>query len=321
MPISGRLRSWAAVDDGTWTSLLLGNGSSIAISPQFSYTSLRDEANLGTDDEQLFKELETANFETVLSALRLTRIVCRQEGHGGADARQRYRDIRRALVRAVNKVHVDWTSLTTAIRRQMRAALLEFDTVYTTNYDLLAYWAVMTDRPSDFRDFFWGPDASFDPDDVSTPTGITRILYLHGALHLYAQPDGGTAKLTAGGRNLLSRMAARTSTVPLFVCEGHSRDKRIAIARSDYLSFANGEFGGDGAPLAIFGHSLGEQDAHLLPQIDKPARRVAISIMPAPPNAIIRRKAELKELLPNARLSYFDATTHPLGDPTMRAAP
>jgi len=123
----------------------------------------------------------------------------------------------------------------------MRDVLLEFDTVYTTNYDLLVYWAVMTDRPSDFRDFFWGPDASFDPDDVSTAAGVTRILYLHGALHLYTLADGGTAKLTAGGRNLLSKRSARTSTVPLFVCEGHSRDKRIAIARSDYLSFANGD--------------------------------------------------------------------------------
>jgi hypothetical protein len=117
MPLTGRLRSWSAVDDGSWASLLLGNGSSIAVSQRFSYGSLLDEANLGADDARLFKELETANFETVLSALQLARIVCRQEGHGGADARQRYLATRRALVRAVNAVHIDWTSVTTAIRR------------------------------------------------------------------------------------------------------------------------------------------------------------------------------------------------------------
>jgi hypothetical protein len=150
---------------------------------------------------------------------------------------------------------------------------------------------------------------------------VTRILYLHGALHLYTAADGSTAKLTATGKNLLARMAARTGTVPLFVCEGHTRDKRVAIARSDYLSFANGEFSADGAPLVVFGHALGEQDAHLIDHIDKPSRRVAISVMPSSPNAIIRRKAELKELLPHARLSFFDATTHPLGEPAMRVTP
>jgi hypothetical protein len=39
----------------------------------------------------------------------------------------------------------------------MRNELLRIQTVYSTNYDLLIYWSVMTDHPADFRDFFWGP--------------------------------------------------------------------------------------------------------------------------------------------------------------------
>jgi hypothetical protein len=177
----------------------------------------------------------------------------------------------------------------------------------------------MTDRSADFRDFFWGSGDSFNPDDVDVPTGVTRVLYLHGALHLYRFGEGGTAKLTARSRNLLSRIEAATSAVPLFVSEGRSQDKRVAIARSDYLSFAANEFEADDNPLVVFGHTLGEQDDHLLPAIDQPSRRVAVSVMPGNETSVIRRKAELKERLPHARLSFFDATTHPLGDPSMRA--
>lgn len=300
-------------------SLLLGNGSSIAVWPDFAYSSLLDQAHLSRSDRRLFSTLGTSNFESVLRALHLAEIVCRQEGHDDRDARRRYRAVRRALVRGVNSVHIGWSWVGVSIRRQMRNEMLRFRTVYSTNYDLLVYWAVMTDRAGDFRDFFWGPGHSFDPDDVAVPAGVTKVLYLHGALHLYRVDEGGTAKLTAGSSDLLSMIGTATAPVPLFISEGRSQDKRSAIARSDYLSFANDRFESDDRPLVVFGHSLGEQDDHLLPAIDQRSRRVAVSVMPGPEAAVILRKAELKERLPHARLSFFDATSHPLGAASMQA--
>jgi hypothetical protein len=44
MALTGRLRTWASVDDGSWRSLLVGNGSSIAVWPRFAYGSLLDRA-------------------------------------------------------------------------------------------------------------------------------------------------------------------------------------------------------------------------------------------------------------------------------------
>jgi hypothetical protein len=315
MALTGRLRTWSAMDDGSWRSLLLGNGSSIAVWPRFAYGSLLDEAQLSRNDRRLFLSLGTSNFESVLRALHLAEIVCRQEGHDHRDVRRRYRAVRRALVRGVNSIHVDWSSVGVEIRRQMRNEMLRFRTVYSTNYDLLVYWAVMTDRPADFRDFFWGPGHSFDPSDVDVPAGVTKVLYLHGALHLYRVGETGTAKLIAGSSDLLSRIGAATAPVPLFISEGRSQDKRAAIARADYLSFAKDEFESDDRPLVVFGHSLGEQDDHLLPAIDQRLRRVAVSVMPGEEAGVIRKKAELKERLPHARLSFFDATSHPLGAP------
>ncbi len=87
--ITGRLRPWSAVDDETWRSLLLGNGMSIAIWPNFAYNSLLDKAGLSPDDRRLFRALGTSNFESVLSGLRFAQLVCRQEGHGPSDARRR----------------------------------------------------------------------------------------------------------------------------------------------------------------------------------------------------------------------------------------
>jgi hypothetical protein len=321
MALTGRLRKWSAVDDGSWASLLLGNGSSIAVSPGFAFGSLLDQAHLSRSDHRLFRTLGTSNFESVLSAIHLAEIICRQEGHDYRDARRRYRALRRALVRGVNSVHVVWSSVGVAVRRQMRNEMLRFRTVYSTNYDLLVYWAVMTDRAAGFRDFFWGPGNSFDESNTDVPADVTRVLYLHGALHLYRIGEGGTAKLTAGSSDLLSTIGAATAPVPLFVSEGRSQDKTAAIARSDYLSFAADQFGADEGPLVVFGHSLGEQDDHLIPAIDQRSRRVAVSVMPAREATVILRKAELKERLPHARLSFFDATTHPLGSASMRATP
>jgi hypothetical protein len=69
---------WSAIEPAfTNGALLLGNGVSQVISPQFGYASLYDTARspavahpLDADDEQLFTDLGTKDFEEVLEALR-----------------------------------------------------------------------------------------------------------------------------------------------------------------------------------------------------------------------------------------------------------
>jgi hypothetical protein len=139
-------------------------------------------------------------------------------------------------------------------------------------------------------------------------------LYLHGALHLCRTADDATAKRRSEAENLLDSIARPDAGIPLFVSEGRSTDKERAIRRSDYLSFGNQVFSEDSKPLVIFGHSLSREDKHLLASINQPNRRVAISMLPGRTTSMARHQAELIELLPHARLSFFDATTHPLGD-------
>ena len=320
-PLSGELRSWRQARGSiSWASLLLGNGASIAVWPRFEYSSLLARAPLRPHDRDLFDALETSNFESVLNALQVARLLCGQQGHETETSRRRYRSIRRALVAAIQDVHIRYRCLPVSALASLRDTYRTFDTVYTSNYDLLLYWAIMVDRGVGFRDFLWNIGSTFDITDTDVPADVTRIMYLHGALHLYTDSDGVAAKRTAGSRDFLRSIAASTATIPLFVSEGRSNRKLRAIRRSDYLSFVYKEFTSDVTPIVVFGHSLADQDAHLREGLNQRDRRVAISLMPDRPSRILGQKARLREFLPRARLRFFDATTHPLGDPGLRVS-
>ena len=112
-----------------------------------------------------------------------------------------------------------------------------------------------------FKDYFWGEE--FDVTQTDIWGNVTRVLYLHGGLHLYRLPSGGTYKQHVGlSGNLLDQFGRVANRVPLFITEGSHTEKLRAIARSDYLSFALQEFARHNSSLVIFGHSLSKTDHH-----------------------------------------------------------
>lgn len=60
----------------------------------------------------------------------------------------------------------------------IHAELATYATVFTSNYDLLNYWATL--HAPGIDDLFSSADSSFDL--RNTHTDATRILYLHGGL-------------------------------------------------------------------------------------------------------------------------------------------
>jgi hypothetical protein len=71
--------------------------------------------------------------------------------------------------------------------------------------------------------------------------------------------------------------------------------------------------------MVVFGQSLGDVDDHLIEAMRRwHDRTIAISLMPGTEAEIRRRKASYIRVLPEARLIFFDATSHPLGDPALR---
>lgn len=224
----------------------------------------------------------------------------------------------------MHATHVPWANVLGATLQAIRDELLHYKFVYSTNYDLLIYWAVMHENQGGFKDFFWAPPY-FDLADVEVWGKPTVVLYLHGGLHLYRTVSGRTLKRHADeGVNLLDLFGtpiAGEDATPLFVSEGSAADKLASIHRSDYLAFAYKKLVDHDGPLCVFGHSLGDTDNHIVDALAARPRVIAISIRPGAANAIITAKANAIEKLPDAVLSFYDATTHPLGAAALAIAP
>lgn len=111
-------------------------------------------------------------------------------------------------------------------------------------------------------------------------------------------------------------------TRPLLITEGSSDDKARAIVNNDYLSFAHKRLRRQKLPLVIFGHSLSDEDQHLVDALNvQPRRPIAVSMRPKTRLVNRRRQAEIRRGLASEDLFFYDATTHPLGEAALRIAP
>ncbi|MNF39736.1 hypothetical protein D3C76_138180 [compost metagenome] len=314
------LAAWPALQStGNFTGLLLGNGASRAIWRNFAYFSLFELAQkvrnkpLGQTDLALFKAMGTDNFEQVLSALNTTVKVNAALAISSSSPLNRYYAIKEALIHAMRSVHIPWKLMQPSTLQALNTELRNYRTVYTTNYDLLGPWARMH-NPGGFDDLFRA-DSGFDISDTK-PQG-SRILYLHGGLHLIKNIDGSTRKRNATGSSLLDGFAINTpGDVPLFVSEGSVQDKLSAIRASDYLNWCHGELASHEGALCVFGHHLGDEDAHIVHAIEQAGiKTLAISIHPLSEASIISQKQRYSRLFAgkNVRLAFFDSKSHPLG--------
>lgn len=348
--VTSDLPPWSALRGGFRDQdnlgLLLGNGASRALWPNFEYPSLYRIAcdpqrtnPLSPIDQALFRDMETENFEAVLSALATTRMVCGHLKKEFGDVDDRYQSIRTSLIEAIRTVHVPFEQVPQATRQRLGDLLSHYKYIYTANYDLLLYWALMETKDKwNWKDFLWGHENCFESADSNEWASGRFVLYLHGALHLYHDLYGGTRKkvFQEDGADLLSQFDVAGEWIPLFVSEGRSRDKLRSIRRNDYLSFAYWKFSYHRGPLVVFGSGLSKEfDQHVLdamkqwPDYDRSrlgpgavTRRVAVSIHPfLRPQEIIEFKNRIISELPRHSVLFFDSTTHPLGDPTLQIVP
>lgn len=316
-----QIDDWSTVSrSNEWPLLLVGNGASCAISSDFAYTSLRRVANLSSDDVAVFKALKTSNFEAVLDYLRVAALVCKQLGHDEGDVLARYRSIKEALIEAINDHHIAWSAIPTGPLERFRGVMLDHKTTWSTSYDLLSYWAAMTERPRPsvrIGDCFWNDDGAFDPANAEPSTPRPMLYWVHGALHLYRTRSGETVKRThKAGRTLLDLLGTpfRGVDLPLFVSEGTSKQKMRAIRGSDYLSHAYTTLAESTGDLVVFGQAFGTSDAHLVNAISRsPRRRIAYGVYAATSAESNTICARVEEQFPRARIRFFDAATHPLG--------
>ncbi len=330
----GTLCDWEEIADLGWRTLLLGNGMSINVSPRFGYESLYKEATdadfedgLGDNERAIFDAFETTNFEVVLAKLRDGIALAEATGKGTRAYRKRFKEVQAALGRTVRHVHLDWVDLPDETLALIKEALGDYRRIFSTSYDLLAYWAIVhEDEPRYFCDCFWANDRNeFDPEDCEVWPGYVPVYYLHGALHLVVEGSGVTRKLVKENGPLLSQFGQPIEddpkARPLLISEGSARDKLRAIEGNDYLAKAYDQLKEkDDKPLLVFGHSLREQDQHLIDAINaNPIRPVAISMVAGEEQELRDEQSRIWGKLRTKRVYFYNAATHPLGLPELRA--
>jgi hypothetical protein len=325
-PLDGTLTAWPELTARfPKAALLCGNGLSINIWPAFDYGSLFDHAHDdGLTPEDLALFADTENFERVLSDLDTAIRVNETLGQPADPIYARYRSIQRGLGHAVRAVHLTRSQIPYTTLRSIRDEMLRYEWIFSTSYDLLLYWAMGHGGFEPFIDHFRGPRLEFDPDRADVYAGRVPVYFLHGALHLVVSGAGVTWKLRR--REIQSVLDQFGEPIdgdpqarPLLVTEGTARDKLRAIDGNMYLAHALGRLRSVNLPLVVFGSSLGTQDDHLLDALNEhPGRAIAVSLLPGTRRATAARQADIYARLETDELWFFDATTHPLGHPSLR---
>lgn len=314
--------------------LLLGNGFSIACRPNiFLYKKLFEQADftkLSKAARKVFGALSTQDFEKVIKALRDSSIVLPVYSKNSIKTVQKFTSdadgLRELLVQTIAKNHPERPHEISDLEfDNCKKFLSNFKNKYTLNYDLLLYWTLMHNKP--------GSDPSSDdgfrkPEDNPESEYVTwegynstsqNVWFLHGALHLF---DAGyeIQKFTWVNTGLALidqiRAALNDNKFPLFVAEGTANEKIERIRHNDYLARGLRSFNQISGSLFIYGHSLAENDSHILRAIERGKLTqlyVGIYGNPNTPEnlSIISRAnkmnyAERKKIL---NVYFFDATT------------
>lgn len=275
----------------------MGNGASRALHQDFTYESLLEAARkigkIPREVEQIFKNLDTTDFELVQSMLSHARRINHAleiEDQGKIAAI--YEDIRQALIAAVNSVHVPYPAVVDHLQ-PIAEFMRHFKFVISLNYDLIVYWAMLwaNDHPKKtdmFKDCFIAGEFDHDwkkyIESIKGAKSSTLVFYPHGNLALASESTTGNETKVAKG-NDMNLLASITKTwkerdaIPLFVSEGESRQKLRAIMRSPYLSTVYASvLPNTGSTIVIYGCSLGDQDEHIVNRLCVNRAKIAISI-------------------------------------------
>lgn len=333
--------------------MLLGNGFSIACKPDiFSYSSLFEEAKQTMSRElaKIFAAMKTQDFEEVIRALQHAAVIV-------GVYRPKFKFTKKMLLTDAEKLKTDLIQAVAgrhparpnditderylACRRFLSNFVGDGDAgkIYTMNYDLLLYWALMHEEEDSDERLSLKHDDGFrkDQEDYDAPyvewqgegaANNQNIHYLHGALHLF---DAGyqLQKYTwvNTGKALVDQAneALKRDLFPVFVAEGDSRNKLTKIQHSAYLHHNYKSFAGichtrsqGGTVLLVFGHSFGKNVAHVLDMIGRgKVAHLLVSLFSDPTskgNATIRANVDKicalrPRALPQLKVDFFDAAS------------
>ncbi|MFN3243686.1 MAG: DUF4917 family protein [Planctomycetota bacterium] len=322
------------IDTDETVHALLGNGFSRACRDDiFAYDALFEQADfagLSVHARAAFATLKTTDFEAVMTALRhAAELVRLYDPTNSALSKQLREDadgLREVLVQAIAGSHPARPhEIPSDSYERCRRFLSRFKRIYTVNYDLLLYWALMQSELGEeipFDDGFRTPESG--PTDYVTwepwKNHSQTVYYLHGGLHIFdAKSEVQKYTWINTGVPLIDqiRQALEDGKYPLFVAEGETAQKLARVRHSDYLARALKSFANIGGTLVVYGHSFATNDDHIFDRLaGNQVRRLVVGIYGDPDSADnkrIRRRAEMLSERRSAKrsldVSYFDAAS------------
>ena len=279
--------------------VLLGNGFSRACrNDLFAYDALFDSARdgLSTTAQRAFDALGTTDFEAVMRSLSRTATLLEVYSPDNPSLidqiRKEASDLREALADVIAANHPERSYIIEEDRfRNCRNFLRNFGHIYTLNYDLLLYWALMNNDvdalPLRCDDGFRQPeDGPREYVEWDLSSNQQNIFYLHGALHIF-DAGSGIQKYTWRNTGIplveQIRAALEIDYFPIYVAEGTSESKWTRVLHNSFLLRGFRSLATIGGILFIFGHSLNANDEHVLEYIERSkVREVYVSIFGDP---------------------------------------
>lgn len=260
----------------------------------FSYNALSTFIK-NTDDtllKHLFSIVNTYNFEQIMRQLDLFYKLAAefQKDKSFANMIIKASDaLKSSLIEAVSALHPEHVyKIPEEQNRSCARFLNEFigyeGHIFSTNYDLLLYWVLMTNKESfqnavdGFGREYIGQDDNNEPRFGELEWGPNRarqqIHYLHGALHLF---DSGIAieKEIYDGDYLLENIKKRLNNkeYPVFVTAGDGNQKLEHILHNQYLDYCYKSLCTISGSLITLGFSFGQYDHHIIDAINKAAKQ------------------------------------------------
>jgi hypothetical protein len=305
--------------------LLLGNGFSLRLHQSFHYDSLFDRflANCDAAQADRFRQFGTSNFEAILESLQAAARVNAIFGIASDPLALATEALKQGLLTTVSQNHPLAIELNRDHLTAMSEAFDFFGDIFALSYDALLYHIIMITldrrrlnavvRP--YNDYFWAQhDGEFlEFMNYQHLRHYKHIYYLHGALFIF-RLGSSTVKLKRTDQTELLTLIEQkigAGYIPLFVSEGSSEDKQLAISRSEYLQHANFHLQHGTNSLVIYGASLSRPDLHIVKAIRDTLRQIAFSIRVGEKTADELR-AEMfrqREKLPEHAARFFDSST------------
>jgi hypothetical protein len=319
-----KIFQWSEVEyQFTGGSLLLGNGASRAVSEEFSYDSLFEEARardfLTEAVQEVFNSFGVNDFELILRRLWQAKLVNEALDLHCGELEDAYVNVREALIQTVRSIHVSYEEAEPHLINIYRFSK-KFKTILSLNYDLILYWAAQLGNRTLgnwFKDCFWYGTFKNDWDGLKGPykaAGSTLYFYPHGNLVLKRVGFSGEEKIqSTDNENLLEAILTawvESDLSPAFICEGTKQSKLESISSCNYFERVYFEvLPNIEDTLVIYGWAFGDQDDHIIERLEKSnVRKVAVSIYGK--DLTLCGKVERKLMKLNLEsLVFFDANS------------